>query len=64
LGGGIKEVYNTVSEGGRPGKGMIPWKTDLKPIEIAQVSSYVLSLVGTTPADPKAPEGDLWTGAE
>src|SRR5690554_1004771 len=64
LGGGIKEVYNTISEGGRPGKGMIPWKTDLKPLEIAQVSSYVLSLVGTNPADPKAPEGDLWTGAE
>ncbi|QAA81244.1 c-type cytochrome [Aequorivita sp. H23M31] len=61
LGGGIKDVYHTISEGGRPGKGMIPWKSDLKPLEIAQVASYVISLGGTTPADPKAPEGDLWT---
>lgn len=64
LGGGIKEVYHTVSEGGRPGKGMIPWKSDLKPLEIAQVASYVISLGGTTPADPKAPEGELWTASE
>lgn len=64
LGGGIKDVYHTISEGGRPGKGMIPWKTDLKPLEIAQVASYVISLGGTTPADPKAPEGDLWAPAE
>ncbi|RFN60270.1 cbb3-type cytochrome c oxidase N-terminal domain-containing protein [Marixanthomonas ophiurae] len=60
LGGGIKNVFNTVSEGGRDGKGMVAWKTDLKPSEMAQVSSYVLSLHGITPADPKEPEGDLW----
>lgn len=60
-GGGIKNVFQTISEGGRPGKGMISWKSELQPSEIAQVGSYVLSLHGTTPADPKAPEGDLWT---
>ena len=60
LGGGIKNVFHTISEGGRPGKGMVSWKTDLKPDEIAQVASYVLSLHGTTPADPKDPEGELW----
>ena len=60
LGGGIKNVFNTISEGGRPGKGMVSWKTDLKPGEIAQVASYVLSLHGTTPADPKEPQGDLY----
>lgn len=60
LGGGIKNVFNTISEGGRAGKGMVAWKTDLKPDEIAQVASYVLSLHGTTPADPKEPEGELW----
>ncbi|HLW33636.1 MAG TPA: cbb3-type cytochrome c oxidase N-terminal domain-containing protein [Aequorivita sp.] len=62
LGGGIKEVFHTISEGGRPGKGMIAWKTDLKPLEIAQVSSYVLTLQGITPVDPKEPEGELWQG--
>lgn len=60
LGGGIKNVFNTITEGGRPGKGMISWKTDLKPGEIAQVASYILSLHGTTPAEPKEPEGELY----
>lgn len=60
LGGGIKNVFKTVSEGGRSGKGMIAWKTQLKPLEMAQVSSYVLTLGGTTPANPKAAEGDIW----
>lgn len=60
LGGGIKNVFNTISEGGRDGKGMIAWKQNLKPAEIAQVASYVLTLGGTTPANPKAPEGDIW----
>jgi cytochrome c oxidase cbb3-type subunit III len=61
LGGGIKNVFEVISEGGRAGKGMIAWKSTLKPTEIQQVSSYILSLQGTTPANPKAPEGDLWT---
>ena len=60
LGGGIKNVFNTVSEGGRDGKGMVAWKTTLKPLEMAQVSSYLLTFQGTTPANPKAPEGDVW----
>jgi len=60
LGGGIKNVFRTISEGGRDGKGMISWKTDLKPVEMAQVASFVLSLQGTNPAGAKAPEGDIW----
>lgn len=60
LGGGIKNVFSTISEGGRDGKGMIAWKQNLKPAEIAQVASYVLTLGGTAPANPKAPEGEIW----
>ncbi|MFS4482870.1 cbb3-type cytochrome c oxidase N-terminal domain-containing protein [Hyunsoonleella sp. 2307UL5-6] len=60
LGGGIKNVFKTISEGGRSGKGMIPWKAQLKPSQIAKVASYVLTFEGTTPADPKAAEGDIW----
>jgi cytochrome c oxidase cbb3-type subunit 3 len=61
LGGGIKNVFHTLSEGGRDGKGMIAWKQTLKPVEIAQVASYVLTtLNGKTPANPKDPEGDIW----
>ncbi len=60
LGGGIKNVFHTISEGGRAGKGMISWKTDLKPSEMAQVASYVLSLHGTNPPEPKEAEGEIW----
>ncbi|NAS10478.1 cbb3-type cytochrome c oxidase N-terminal domain-containing protein [Poritiphilus flavus] len=60
LGGGIKNVFNTISEGGRDGKGMVAWKQSLKPLEMAQVASYVLTFQGTTAANPKAAEGDLW----
>ncbi len=61
LGGGIKNVFNTISEGGRAGKGMIAWKQTLKPVEMAQVASYILTeITGKTSANPKAAEGDLW----
>ncbi len=60
LGGGIKNVFHTISEGGRDGKGMVAWKQNLKPLEMAQVASYVLQFQGTEPANPKAAEGDQW----
>jgi len=59
-GGGIKNVFNTIMEGGRAGKGMISWKDQIKPSDIQKVASYVLSLQGTKPAGGKAPEGDVW----
>ncbi|MBV7268587.1 cbb3-type cytochrome c oxidase N-terminal domain-containing protein [Winogradskyella luteola] len=63
LGGGIKNVFRTISEGGRDGKGMVSWKSELKPLEMAQVASYVLQFQGTTPAEPKAAEGEVWIDA-
>lgn len=60
LGGGFKNVFNTVYNGGRSGKGMIAWKATLKPEDIQKVSSYVLSMQGTTPAKPKKAEGEIW----
>lgn len=60
LGGGIKNVFHTITEGGRDGKGMVAWKGTLKPSEIQQVASYVLSLQGTNPKDAKPAEGDVW----
>jgi len=59
-GGGIKNVFNTISEGGRDGKGMVSWKSELKPSEMAQVASYLLTFQGTTPAEPKISEGEIW----
>jgi len=60
-GGGIKNVFKTIKFG-VPAKGMISWQTQLKPKEMQEVASYVLSLQGTKPANPKAPQGTIWEG--
>lgn len=59
-GGGIKNVYSTITNG-VPQAGMISWKGQLTSMQRLQVASYVLEFEGTTPDDPKDPEGDLWT---
>lgn len=58
-GGSIKSIFKTIKYG--TNKGMRSWKDDLSAKQIAQVSSYVKSLQGTKPANPKAPQGDLYT---
>jgi len=60
LGGGIKNVFHTLVNGGRDGKGMISWKATLKPKQMQEVASYVLSLRGSNPVNPKAPDGEIW----
>ena len=60
LGGGIKNVFHTITNGGRDSKGMIAWKASLKPKEIQLVASYVLSLQGSLPKDPKPADGEVW----
>ena len=60
LGGGIKNVFHTLVNGGRDGKGMISWKGTLKPKEMQKVASYVLSLKGSNPKDAKVSEGEIW----
>lgn len=64
FGGSIKNLFHTITNGGRDGKGMVAWKASLKPTEIQQVASYILSLKGTNPKDPKAPDGDVWVDPE
>lgn len=60
LGGGIKNIFHTLVNGGRDGKGMIAWKGTLKPKEMQKVASYIISLKGSNPADAKAEEGEVW----
>ncbi|PCJ21334.1 MAG: hypothetical protein COB02_01745 [Candidatus Cloacimonadota bacterium] len=55
-GGSVTKIAHTISEG-VPAKGMISWKAILKPKQILEVSSFILSLQGTNPAGAKAPEG-------
>lgn len=58
-GGGIKNIFRTVMVG-VPEKGMLSWKAQLKPKEIQEVGSYILSLYGTNPPNAKAPQGTKW----
>jgi cytochrome c oxidase cbb3-type subunit 3 len=58
-GGGIHNVFKTITEG-VPAKGMISWKNTLPPAAIQKVASYVLSLRGSNPPGAKAPQGDLY----
>lgn len=55
-GGEIKDVFKTVKYG-VPEKGMVPWEQTLTPGQIAEVSSYILTLRDTNPANGKPAEG-------
>ncbi len=57
-GGSIQSIFKTIKYG-YPEKGMKSWKDDYSPIQIAQIASYVKSLKGTNPPNPKAPQGNL-----
>lgn len=64
LGGDVKSLYNTISKGGRPGKGMIAWESTISRDERILLASYIISMQGTSPATPKAAEGDIIWPAE
>lgn len=58
-GGGMKEIYATIKNG-VPEKGMISWSAILKPEEMRDVSYFIISIRGTNPSNPKAPQGTIW----
>jgi len=58
-GGGIKNIFKTIKYG-VPAKGMISWQTQLNPKQIQEVASYILSIHGTNPPNPKAPQGNIY----
>jgi len=47
----VKTIWNGV-----PAKGMVQWKGVLKPAEISAVASYIYTLRGSKPPNPKPPE--------
>lgn len=58
-GGSINNIFWVIKYG-VPAKGMIPWQNQLTATNIRDVASYIKSLKGSTPANPKAPQGDLY----
>ena len=61
-GGSINDVFRVVKYG-VPEKGMIPWQDQLSPEQMQYVSSYILTLQGTTPLNPKEPQGEKYEPA-
>jgi cytochrome c oxidase cbb3-type subunit 3 len=58
-GGGIKDIFKTIKYGW-PEKGMISWESQITPMEMQQISSFIITIKGTNPANPKAPEGTIY----
>ncbi len=61
-GGSIKDIFKVIKYGVID-KGMKPWKDDYSPNQIAQLSSYIKSMRGTNPPNPKEPQGELYKEA-
>ena len=57
-GGKIKAVFTTIKYG-VPEKGMKSWKDDFSPKQLAQLASYIKSIRGSNPPNPKEPQGTL-----
>lgn len=58
-GGSLGNIFHTITVG-VPDKGMISWKDQLTPAQIRDCASYIKSLHGTKPANPKEPQGELY----
>jgi cytochrome c oxidase cbb3-type subunit 3 len=56
--GDIKTIFKTIKYGAK--NGMKSWQDELSAKQIAQVSSYIKSLHGTTPKNPREPMGKLY----
>ena len=57
-GGKLKTVFSTIKYG-VPEKGMKSWKDDFSPKQLAQLASYIKSIHGSNPPDPKEAQGAL-----
>ncbi|GLR17185.1 cbb3-type cytochrome c oxidase N-terminal domain-containing protein [Portibacter lacus] len=62
-GGSIQSIFKTIKYG-VPEKGMIAWASQLKPTTMQNVASYIQSLKGTNPPNPKDKEGELYVPEE
>ncbi|WP_018477917.1 c-type cytochrome [Pontibacter roseus] len=56
-GGDVNEIFKTVKFG-VPSKGMVPWQGKLTKDQMLEVSSYILSLQGSNPANGKEAQGE------
>ena len=55
-GGSRQDIIKSIAKG-IPTKGMAPWLSVLGSVKIDHVTTYIESLKGTNPKNPKAPQG-------
>ncbi len=58
-GGALGDVFKTITNG-VPDKGMQAWGRTFSPADIKNISSFILSLQGSKPANAKPPQGNLY----
>ncbi|MDF9795997.1 cytochrome c oxidase cbb3-type subunit 3 [Catalinimonas alkaloidigena] len=58
-GGSISDIFRTIKYG-VPAKGMIPWESQLSPTQMQDISSFIITLEGSNPPNPKEPQGELY----
>lgn len=56
-GGKINDIFRTIKYGVAD-KGMKSWQEDFSPKQLAQLASFIQSIHGSNPANPKAPQGE------
>ncbi|MEM9341344.1 MAG: c-type cytochrome [Bacteroidota bacterium] len=62
-GGDMPSIFKTIKYG-VPSKGMISWESQLSPKKMQQVASYIYMMEGTSPANPKEPQGEVFERSE
>jgi len=62
-GGDVKSIFRIVRQGVQ-GTNMIAWEGFISPEKMQNVSSYIITLKGSNPANPKKPEGELFKPVE
>ena len=58
--GSMVEIFKVLKYGGRENSGMQSWDGELSAQKMQQVSSFVMSLRGSTPAVAKDPQGEFY----
>ena len=58
-GGSIKDIFKSIKFGW-PDKGMKSWQSDLSPVQIREIASFIKTLKGTHPDGAKEKQGDLY----
>jgi len=56
----FNDIVKTIAMG-VPEKGMISWKSTLSKDDLLKVASFLLKFKGTTPANPKPPQGQKYS---